>query len=1084
MRNIGLFIVSFLIIISNLQAVEDSKMLRYPNTSKTEVTFSYAGNIWVAPITGGIARKLTSSPGIEIYPRFSPNGKQIAFVGEYEGNPDIYVMPSLGGQPKRITYSLDMPDVAERQGPAKIIMQWTPDGKNILYRSREESWNVLSGKLYLVPADGGIPKDLPLARSGFASLSPDGGRIAMNRIFREYRTWKRYRGGQADDIWIYDFKNKSLENITNNPAQDIIPMWVGNKIYFLSDRDKVMNLFCYDLNTKQTKKVTNFTQYDVKFPSLGAEHIAFENAGEIYILKIENDYLQKLDIFVYDDNNDFRPSFVDVRKYITNATISPDGKAALFVARGDIFVVPAKNGYPKNLTNTNAVHERNAQWSPDGKWIAFISDETGEDEIYIMRPDGSQKTRLTSDGVTYRWELLWSPDSKKILNSDKLMRLFYVDVETKKVTYITKSKIWEIRDFSWSPDSRWIAYTDLINNYTPIVNLYSLDENKSYQVTSEFFESNGAVFSPDGKYLYFISKRTFNPTVGSFEYNFTYNNLEKIYGYALSKNTKNPLIKFEDYTKEKSDTSETEKPSKKTTKKIEKSIQENIKIDFDGLSDRIFELPIPAANYSSLITNKNEIYYLRRTNNSSALYKYDFEKLEESKIGDFTMFDISNDFKSILFKIKDEYYIEKLKEDLKPKDGKLDLSDMKIYIDRKKEWEQIYNETWRQMRDFFYDPNMHGVDWLAVKKKYEVLLPHISHRADLTYLLGEMVGELNAGHAYVGGGDMPKVEPQNIGYLGADYEFDEKTGFYRIKKIYQGQNWNESRRSPLTETGLDIKEGDWLLEIDGVRLSKEMTPNRVLVGKAEKFVTLRYNGRPSLEKSQTAVVKTLSRETDLRYYNWVERNRSFVDSATGGRVGYVHIPDMMPDNGLNEFVKYFYPQVRKEALIIDDRFNGGGNVSSLIIERLRRILAVARNTRNQEMVFTTPSAVMTGPMVMLINEQSMSDGDLFPYQFKLMGLGKLIGKRTWGGVIGIRGSLPFLDGGYLNKPEFANFGRDGNWILEGVGMEPDIEIDNNPGLEYEGYDAQLLKAIEVILEELKTDTKPKIPKVPEYPIKK
>jgi len=409
---------------------------------------------------------------------------------------------------------------------------------------------------------------------------------------------------------------------------------------------------------------------------------------------------------------------------------------------------------------------------------------------------------------------------------------------------------------------------------------------------------------------------------------------------------------------------------------------------------------------------------------------------------------------------------------------------MKIYIDRKKEWEQIYNETWRQMRDFFYDPNMHGVDWLAVKKKYEVLLPHISHRADLTYLLGEMVGELNAGHAYVGGGDMPKVEPQNIGYLGADYEFDEKTGFYRIKKIYQGQNWNESRRSPLTETGLDIKEGDWLLEIDGVRLSKEMTPNRALVGKAEKFVTLRYNGRPSLEKSQTAVVKTLSRETDLRYYNWVERNRSFVDSATGGRVGYVHIPDMMPDNGLNEFVKYFYPQVRKEALIIDDRFNGGGNVSSLIIERLRRILAVARNARNQEMVFTTPSAVMTGPMVMLINEQSMSDGDLFPYQFKLMGLGKLIGKRTWGGVIGIRGSLPFLDGGYLNKPEFANFGRDGNWILEGVGMEPDIEIDNNPGLEYEGYDAQLLKAIEVILEELKTDTKPKIPKVPEYPIKK
>lgn len=1080
-RFLGIILIIILVLSCDAFANKESKMLRYPNTSKTEIVFSYAGNIWIAPITGGIARKLTSSPGIEIYPRFSPDGKQIAFVGEYEGNPDIYVMPSTGGEPRRITYSLDMPDVAERQGPAKIIMQWTNDGKHILYRSREESWNVLSGKLYLVPADGGLPRDLPLARAGFASLSPDGERIAMNRIFREYRTWKRYRGGQADDIWIYDFKTKSLENITNNPAQDIIPMWVGNKIYFLSDRDKVMNLFCYDLTTKQTKKITNFTEYDVKFPSLGADHIAFENGGEIYILKTENDYLQKIDIYVYDDNNDFRPGFVDVQKYITSAKISPDGKNALFVARGDIFVVPAKNGYPRNLTNTNGVHERNAEWSPDGNWIAFISDETGEDEIYIMRPDGSQKTRLTNDGATYRWELEWSPDGKKILNSDKLMRLYYVDIETKKVTHITKSKIWEIRDFNWSPDSRWVVFTDLVNNYTPVIYIYSLEQNKSYQITSEFFESNGAVFSPDGKYLYFVSKRTFSPTVGAFEYNFTYNNMEKIYGVSLNKDVKNPLIKFEDYVKIFSDTTN---KTKKTRKKGEKVDENIITIDFEDISNRIFELPVPAANYSNIFVNKNEIYYLRRQNNTTTLYKFDFEKLEESKIGDFSFFDISKDFKSILIKQKDDYYIEKLKENLNPKDGKLDLSDLKIFIDRKQEWKQIYDETWRQMRDFFYDPNMHGVDWKAIKKKYEVLLPYISHRADLTYILGEMVGELNAGHAYVGGGDMPRVEQQSIGYLGADYEFDENAGLYRIKRIYEGQNWDPKRRSPLTEPGVDIRVGDYLLEIDGVKLTKQITPHRALVGKADKFVTIKYNSRPTLDNAKTAIVRTLERETDLRYYNWVERNRRLVDSITQGRVGYVHIPDMMPDNGLNEFVKYFYPQVRKEALIIDDRFNGGGNVSSLIIERLRRILAVARNARNQEMVFTTPSAVMTGPMVMLINEQSMSDGDLFPYQFKLMGLGKLIGKRTWGGVIGIRGSLPFLDGGYLNKPEFANFGRDGTWILEGVGMEPDIEVDNHPALEYEGYDAQLLKAIEVILEEMKSDNKPKIPKVPEYPIKK
>ena len=560
------------------------------------------------------------------------------------------------------------------------------------------------------------------------------------------------------------------------------------------------------------------------------------------------------------------------------------------------------------------------------------------------------------------------------------------------------------------------------------------------------------------------------------------NNLEKIYGIALSANTPNPLIKFEDYVKANEDT--TAKPKKSTKKSKNVSEDDNsITIDLNGISNRIFEFPVPAASYSSIFADKNCLYYVRFNNSQSGLYKFDLEKCEEAKIGDFTQFDISKDFKSILIKSKDDYYIEKLKENLIPKDGKLDLSDLKIFIDRKKEWKQIYDETWRQMRDFFYAPNMHGVDWTAIRKKYELLLPYVSHRADLTYLLGEMIGELNAGHAYVGGGDAPKVESIGIGYLGADFEFDEKSGLYKIKKILEGQNWDENRRSPLTEPGINIKEGDYLLEIDGIRLSRDITPHCVLVGKDNKFVTIRYNFRPAIENSQTAVVKTLSRETSLRYYNWVERNRRFVDSATGGRVGYVHIPDMMPDNGLNEFVKYFYPQVRKEALIIDDRFNGGGNVSSLIIERLRRILAVARNARNQEMVFTTPSAVMTDPMVMLINEQSMSDGDLFPYQFKLMGLGKLIGKRTWGGVIGIRGSLPFLDGGYLNKPEFANFGRDGSWILEGVGMEPDIEIDNNPGLEFEGIDAQLLKAIEIILDEIKTNTKPKIPGVPDYPIK-
>jgi tricorn protease len=463
---------------------------------------------------------------------------------------------------------------------------------------------------------------------------------------------------------------------------------------------------------------------------------------------------------------------------------------------------------------------------------------------------------------------------------------------------------------------------------------------------------------------------------------------------------------------------------------------------------------------------------------------FDFETQKETEVGDFHLYEISSDGKKIIFKKDKDYYITDLKDKIGTDKGKLNLQDMVVYVDPKAEWQQIFDESWRQMRDFFYDPNLHGVDWKAMKEKYAELLPYCRHRYDLTYIIGEMIGELNVGHAYVGGGDMPKVEPVPVGLLGADYEFHEASGFYKIKKIYRGRNWEEKTRSPLTEPGINVREGDYLVEIDGVPLSKEMTPYRALLNKSNKFVKIKVNSIPSLEGGRVYIVKTISSEAGLRYLDWVEYNRNYVEKKTSGKIGYIHIPDMGLDNGLNEFVKYFYPQVRKEGLIIDDRFNGGGNVSPMIIERLRRILVVAKNARNQEVVQTNPDAVMTGPMVCLVNELSASDGDLFPYQFKTLGIGKVIGKRTWGGVIGIRGSLPFLDGGYLMKPEFANFGANGKWILEGEGLTPDIEVDNDPALEYQGFDQQLDKAIEVILEELRTNTKPQIPKVPPYPIKR
>lgn len=1066
------------LLVNESQAAE-LKMAQYPNTSKTEITFTYAGDIYTAPISGGNARKLTSHSGLELMPRFSPNGDSIAFSGEYDGNREVYVMPSNGGQPQRLTFSADMPHMAERQGPDKIIMQWTKDSK-ILFRSRAESWNVLVGKLYQVSASGSPLETVPVPRSGFASLSPDGSQMAYNRIFREYRTWKRYRGGQADDIWIFDFKTKELTNISNNPAQDIIPMWAGNKIYYLSDRDHTMNLFCYNLDTKTTKKITNFTKYDIKFPSLGAEHISFENGGELYTLKLMNDELQIVPITISDDYVWSRPEIVNVKKSIAAFDIMPDAKSAVFSARGDVFLVPKERGLIKNLTHSPSAHDRNPAVSPDGMSIAFISDETGEDEIYTIKPDGTNKKQITKNAESYRFEIKWSPDSKKILCSDKTMKLYYIDVETGITTNITKSKVWEIRDFNWSPDSKWVAYTDAVNSEFNTIHLFSLESGKITQITSDFYTNEQPVFSNDGKYLFFSSARTFNPTISNVEWNFAYSNMNKIYGIALRADAVSPVAEISP----KFITEEAALPETAKTKKQAKIEEEMFRIDLNGIMDRIFEIDIPASNYAAIYANENNVYYMRFDQGKAALYSYDLQERKEDKLGDVSNYVLTPDAKNILFSTGGEYYISKLKENLSTKDGKINLDNMEMNIVRKEEWKQIFNEAWRQMKYFFYDPNMHGVDWQGMKEKYGALVPFAEHRSDITRLIGEMIGELNIGHAYVGGGDMPDVKSVSVGMLGADFAWDKAANAYKIKKIYEGRNWDEEKRSPLTELGVNIAPGEYLYSIDGIVLTETVPPGSALVNKASKYVELGVSKTSGGKNIRKVTVKTIPNEAGVRYLDWVETNRRYVDSVTGGKVGYIHIPDMGVDNGLIEFTKYFYPQTRKEALIVDDRYNGGGNVSPMVIERLRRVLVVAKNARNQEFVGTNPDAVMTGAMVLLINEQSMSDGDLFPYQFNKLGLGKIIGKRSWGGVIGIRGSLPFIDGGYLNRPEFANFGADGTWILEGVGMTPDIDQDNNPDKEYNGIDEQLNKAIQVVLEDMKTNTKTTVPKVPVYPIKK
>ncbi len=1075
-----LFFVTFTVFFVTIIGLHsETRLLRYPHTSDNSIVFVYGGDIYTTSINGGLARRLSTSEGIERYPKYSPDGNTIAFTAEYDGSNEIYIIPSSGGVPKRLTYSFTEENVAERQGPDKIIFQWTPDGESILYRSRQNSWNILTGHLFTVSKSGGLPEQLPVPRGGFASYNSTGTKIAYNRIFREYRTWKRYSGGQADDIWLYDLKTGNLENITNNPSQDIIPMWYGDKVYFLSDRDFTMNLFVYDTNSKQTRKITNFDDFDVKFPSLGKNHIAFENAGYIYLMDLANENVRKVSIEVREDFPQLRTSFVNAKNRITSYDISPSGARAVFSARGDIFTVPASKGKIRNLTSSVGVHERNPVWSPDGNYIAYISDKTGSDEIYITLQDGTNELQLTNNGNFYRFALKWSPDSKKLAAYDNTRNFYWFDIATKKQTYIAKSRIWNISDFDWSPDNQWLAYANYSDLRTAQIYIYSIKENKSYPVTSKFFNSYNPKFSPGGRFLFFISDRNFKPSFGAFEYNFQYSDMAKIYGLTLQDTTLNPLGMF------LSD-EETGDETKKSPQKKPPTADNPIRIDFRDIENRIFEFPITPGTYQNITPTMNyRMYYVRSTSGQKPkFYYYDAVKREEKEVGEFSEYIISRDEKSILFKSNDDFYICSLKENITTKDGKLDLTELTVQLNRMEEWRQVFHESWRHMRDFFYDPNMHGYNWDSLRIKYEQLLPYVKHRNDLTYIIGEMLGELDAGHAYVSGGDMPKIEPIPVGLLGADFEFDSQNGFYRIKRILQGMNWEENLRSPLTEPGLNINEGDYIISIDGVTLNATETPYSQLVNKANKFVEIEINNQPTKVGSRKVFVKAIKSEKDLRYYNWVENNRRKVDSATGGRIGYVHIPDMSPFNGLNWFVRYFYPQTKKGGLIIDDRYNGGGNVSPMIIERLRRELAIVKYGRNQEEILTSPDAVMTGPMVCLINEQSMSDGDLFPYQFKRLQLGPVIGKRSWGGVIGIYGTLPLLDGSDVRKPEVANFSPDGKWILEDVGMVPDIEVDNDPWKEYNGIDEQLNRGIQIILDLLQTDTKPKIPAVPQFPDKK
>jgi tricorn protease len=1065
-----------------LHSQQDARLLRFPAAYGNQLVFTYSGDLYTVALTGGEARKITNAPGFEMFARFSPDGSQIAFTANYDGNTEVYAMPAQGGEPRRLTCTatLGRDDVSDRMGPNNVVMGWTPDGKNVIYRSRKQSFNAFVGQLFSVPAAGGMSVELPLPEGGWSSYSADGSQLAYNRVFREFRTWKYYRGGMADDVWIYDFAAKSTRNITNNPAQDIFPMWFGDEIFFVSDRDRTSNIFVYNVKTGQTSKVTNYTAYDVKFPSAGDKMIVYENGGDIYCLDVTTRNARKISVRIHDDGVAGRNELKNVSREVRSADISPDGKRLAVGAHGDVFTVPAKTGITRNLTMSSGAHDRNVDWSPDGQWIACLSDRSGEYEIYIQKQDGSEPAvQLTTGADTYKFDIEWSPDSRKILWNDKKMRLQYVDIKTGEVTPVAQSSRWEFSQFAWSPDSRWVAYVESAQNQFSRVVLYNTVDKKKTDVTDSWYSSGSPAFSRDGKYLFFVSDRNFNPIYSEVEWNFAYQKMSRIYAVTLASDTPSPFAPVNDEAKPKTEEPkpEVKKDDRKAKPEAKKDEPAVTRIDTTGLTRRIFDLPVPADRYWNLQHANNKLYYQRAGN----IYMYDLEKQKETELGQGMSYTLSADGARMLVRKSGDYWVmDTPSAKINLEDKAVDLAGLKMYVDRQAEWKQIYDECWRQMRDFFYVSNMHGVDWPAMHDKYAVLLPYAKTKDDVNYLIGELIGELNVGHAYINGGDRVQAPRIRTGLLGAKISRDV-SGFFRIDSILAGANWNKALRSPLTEMGVDAKKGEYITAINGQSLEKADDIYRYLAGMADRQVELQLNSKPALAGSRKVIVLPIDDEANLYYYNWVQANIRKVDKATNGQAGYIHIPDMGPD-GLNEFVKYFYPQLDKKALIIDDRGNGGGNVSPMIIERLAREITRANISRNSLIPTQTPSQMMIGPKVLLINKYSASDGDLFPYGFKKHHIGKVIGTRSWGGVVGIRGSLPFVDGTDLRKPEFASYSSEtGQWIIEGYGVDPDIAIDNDPAREYAGTDDQLNKAIEVILDELK-NYRP-IPPIPAAPDK-
>ena len=1109
MKRILCFFLTALIVVPLIALAQDTPILaQKPALSQTHIVFVYAGDLWRVARGGGPAQRLTTGPGVEANPSFSPDGALIAFTGEYDGNVDVFIMPAEGGEPRRLTWH-PAPD---------IVLGWSPDGKEILFTSGRTAYSRFS-ELFMVGVEGGFPRRLPLPMGYEGSFSPDGKHIAYVPLRRAFNVWKRYRGGTATPIWVADLSDSSIVKIPRTDSNDYEPMWVGDKVYFLSDREGPVTLFSYDVKTKKVAKALKNDGLDLKSASAGPGAIVYEQFGSLHLYDLASGKTTPLSVSIAGDMLEVRDKFVNVGDSLSSPSLSPNAVRAAFEARGEIVTVPAEKGDSRNLTNTPGVMERYPAWSPDGQKIAYFSDESGEYMLHIRDQMGSgEVVRIGLEkNPSFYFAPLWSPDNKKIAYADCHLNLWCVDIENKKPVKVDKDRFYggaSGRAPNWSPDSKWLAYSKRLPNYLGAIFLYSLESGESSRITDGMSDAQLPVFDAGGKYLYFTastdSGASLQPDIHSIFRDVT----STVYMAVLDKAEPTPFLpesdeeKAEDQSKKESEKSEkkegekgekTDTQAKDKPKKDEKPDKEVIvKIDLEGILQRILAVPMPARNYIDLQTGESGTLLAVAAEEplpgsffpqGAAVHRFDLkERRADVVISGVNAFEMARNGKKFLYSQRGRWSIGTLKP-IPPagapspppsagggSDKAMPTQNIEIKVKPREEWRQMYREVWRIEREFFYDPNLHGLDLEKAQKKYAPFVEAVASRMDLNYLFAEMLGEMTVGHLGVGGGDIPRPERVPTGLLGADYIIEN--GRYRFARIYNGENWNPQFQAPLTQPGVNVKTGEYLLAVDGREIPGTDNIHKYFEAKTGKQVVLTVGPEPRMEGTREVTVVPISSETSLRNFAWIEGNRRYVDRVTKGKVAYVYMPDTA-FGGYTYFNRYFYAQVGYEALVVDERFNAGGMLATDIIERFQRKLMSLVATRDGEDE-VQPQGAIFGPKVMLINEFAGSGGDAMPWYFKRAKVGPLVGKRTWGGLVGRAGAPRLMDGGGVSAPSSGVWSPDGHWIAENIGVIPDVEVELDPALVRQGQDPQLNKAIAIVLDELAKNPLPK-PKRPAYP---